>query len=132
VPDVQSLIETTSFRKPAAIRLYRDVVASETARDPGPGRTHPGVMMAWDNSARRPVEGRIVHGATAEQFRTWLSHCVTRARRNPAGERFVFINAWNEWAEGTYLEPDQRYGYAFLAACAEVIREEGRRSHGSG
>ncbi len=132
VPDIQSLIETTSFRKPAAIRLYRDVVASETARDPGPERTHPGVMMAWDNSARRPIEGRIVHGATAAEFRAWLSHCVARARRHPAGERFVFINAWNEWAEGTYLEPDQRYGYAFLAACAEVIREEGQRSHGSG
>jgi lipopolysaccharide biosynthesis protein len=125
VTDYRSLIETTSFRKPAAIRLYRDVVASEIARDPGPGRTHPGVMLAWDNSARRPIEGRIVHGATAGEFKVWLSHCVARARRHPAGERFVFINAWNEWAEGTYLEPDLRYGYAFLAACAEVVREQG-------
>ncbi len=125
VPDVQSVIETTSFRKPAAIRLYRDVVASEIARDPGPGRTHPGVMMAWDNSARRPVEGRIVHGATAGEFKAWLAHGVARARSNPPEERFVFINAWNEWAEGTYLEPDQRYGYAFLSACAEVVREAG-------
>jgi hypothetical protein len=124
-PDGQSLIETTSFRKPAAIRLYRDVVALKIARDPGPGLTHPGVMLAWDNSARRPIEGRIVDGATAGEFKVWFLHCVARARPNPAEERFVSINSWNEWAEGTYLEPNHRYGCAFLAACAEVVREEG-------
>ena len=125
VPDLQSVIGTTGFRKPAAIRLYADVVASEIARNAGPGRVHPGVMMAWDNSARRPVEGRIVHGATAAEFAAWLRHAIGRARRNPDGERFVLINAWNEWAEGTYLEPDQRFGYAFLTACAEALRESG-------
>jgi lipopolysaccharide biosynthesis protein len=130
-PDMEAMIETTSFRKPTRIRLYRDMVASETSRPPAPGRRHPGVMMGWDNSARRPVEGQIVHGATPAQFATWLRHAMNRARSHPERERFVFINAWNEWAEGTYLEPDQRFGYGYLAACAEVVRSASTDPTGS-
>jgi lipopolysaccharide biosynthesis protein len=124
-PNFEPEIRTTEFRRPAGIRLYQDIVASELQKPPIEGLIHPGLMMAWDNSARRPTRGNIVHGMTARDFKIWLRHCMARARMNPPAERFVFINAWNEWAEGTYLEPDQRYGYAFLTACAEVIREAG-------
>jgi lipopolysaccharide biosynthesis protein len=131
-PNVEPEFETTGYRSPAGIRLYRDVVAAELRKAEIEGTVHPGLMLAWDNSARRPTRGNIVHGITVQDFRRWLGHCVARALRNPPQERLVFINAWNEWAEGTYLEPDRRFGYAFLSACAEVLREtasEARKSH---
>jgi GT2 family glycosyltransferase/glycosyltransferase involved in cell wall biosynthesis/SAM-dependent methyltransferase len=122
--NVQADIDITSLRTGWRVRLYSDVVASELVRDPGEGRIHPGIMMAWDNSARRPLSGEIIHGSTPALFRQWLRRCFARAHANPDGERLVFVNAWNEWAEGTYLEPDKRFGYAFLTACADEIRHD--------
>jgi lipopolysaccharide biosynthesis protein len=49
---------------------------------------------------------------------------ILRARKNPVDERFVMINAWNDWANGAYLEPDDRFGYAYLAACGSAISEK--------
>lgn len=85
---------------------------------------YPTVMTAWDNSARKPGKGNVFHGATPAKFQNWLSSCYNWSNRiHPDGERFVFINAWNEWAEGTYLEPDKKYGYAYLNAVRSTINE---------
>jgi len=64
-----------------------------------------------------------MHGSTPELFRDWLDRCFRRAKENAAAHcPFVFINAWNEWAEGAYLEPDRRFGYAYLSAVATTIQ----------
>ena len=83
----------------------------------------PGAMPSWDNTARRVINGNVYHGSTPHLFRQWLDYSIRRARRNPLGERFVVINAWNEWAEGAYLEPDRRHGYAYLSACGSAITD---------
>ncbi len=81
----------------------------------------PGVMTGWDNEARKPGAGHVFHGATPAKFYRWLKEAVSWSKKhNPAREQFVFINAWNEWAEGTYLEPDRQFGYAYLAAVGRV------------
>jgi lipopolysaccharide biosynthesis protein len=79
-------------------------------------------MPAWDNSARRQLSASIFDGSTPRLYRWWLERAIKFARTNPAGQRFVVINAWNEWGEGAYLEPDRRYGYAYLAASAEALK----------
>jgi lipopolysaccharide biosynthesis protein len=85
---------------------------------------YPGVMVAWDNEARKPEKGNVFHESTPSLYRRWLETAAkTTARLNPPDNRFVFINAWNEWAEGAYLEPDRRFGYGYLAATADVVRE---------
>ena len=81
------------------------------------------VMLSWDNTARRQNESHIFVNATPSAYKNWLDNVVTYTRKNlPEDKRFVFINAWNEWAEGTHLEPDRRYGYAYLQATADAIQ----------
>ena len=76
-----------------------------------------GVMPGWDNTARRQKQGTIWAHSNPQLYCRWLHRAVLQTRRhaNP-DERLIFINAWNEWAEGAHLEPDERYGYAWLNA----------------
>jgi lipopolysaccharide biosynthesis protein len=80
------------------------------------------VVPAWDNTPRRLERGHSFAFSTPELYQRWLEWAARCAVVNNAPEeRFVFINAWNEWGEGAYLEPDQRYGYAYLQATADAI-----------
>jgi glycosyltransferase involved in cell wall biosynthesis len=81
-----------------------------------PYPTYETVFPAWDNTARRGPDGWVLHGSTPDAYQRWLSGAIERARQRPTGERIVFINAWNEWAEGAYLEPDERNGRGYLEA----------------
>ena len=81
------------------------------------GNYYPTMMTSWDNSARKPAKGNIFHNASPDLFRKWYEGAYRWSQNNHnVNEQFVFINAWNEWAEGTYLEPDKKYGYAYLTA----------------
>lgn len=82
------------------------------------------VMPMWDNTARRDNKGMIFHGASPELYKAWLSDVFQEVKnRTDLPEPFVFINAWNEWGEGAYIEPDRRYGYAYLNATRSAIEE---------
>jgi lipopolysaccharide biosynthesis protein len=80
------------------------------------------VTPGWDNSPRRARGARIFRDAAPDAYELWLRSIVegARAKADPE-ERIVFINAWNEWAEGNHLEPDQRWGRAFLEATARAL-----------
>ena len=82
-----------------------------------------GVTPSWDNTARRPNTGAVMLGSTPDMYGAWLNNAVedTVKRFPRSDERFVFINAWNEWAEGAHLEPDQRYGYAWLQETRKAL-----------
>jgi lipopolysaccharide biosynthesis protein len=87
-------------------------------------RVFPGVCPSWDNEARKPGRGACFTGSTPERYGNWLhAACDAAIRAFPPAERLVFINAWNEWAEGAYLEPDRHFGYAYLSQTAKVVNE---------
>jgi lipopolysaccharide biosynthesis protein len=86
-------------------------------------KPHPGftrfrtVLPGWDNSPRRPNNSFCLENATPGAFQAWLEIAIAETKRDLQGdERVVFVNAWNEWAEGAYLEPDRRFGHGFLEA----------------
>ena len=81
-------------------------------------------MVNWDNTPRRADAGYMFADSTPPLYQSWLEAASDYTVRNlPAGKRLVFMNAWNEWAEGAYLEPDRKYGYAYLNATANAIRK---------
>jgi glycosyltransferase involved in cell wall biosynthesis len=80
-----------------------------------------GVTPRWDNEARKPGRGYTFAHSSPDEYQSWLSSAGEFALAKPVcGESVVFINAWNEWAEGAHLEPDRHYGYAFLQATRNV------------
>ncbi len=101
---------------------YRDLIAVDEVRIPPPYQVFPAVMPSWDNTARRGARGHVFHNATPQAYEIWLRNAINRSAREPvSGESIVFINAWNEWAEGTHLEPDTRWGHAFLEATRRAL-----------
>jgi hypothetical protein len=81
----------------------------------------PGVTPAWDNSARRKADATILHYSSPDEYRNWLEAAVQQFDPPNEAENFLFINAWNEWAEGNHLEPCQRWGRAYLEATSAVL-----------
>lgn len=80
------------------------------------------VMPSWDNTPRRRERAGLFINSGPEVYGAWLRRVVGHTRRfREAGERLVFINAWNEWGEGCHLEPDQRYGHRFLEATRAAV-----------
>ncbi|MGY3041526.1 lipopolysaccharide biosynthesis protein [Rhodanobacter sp. TND4EL1] len=94
-----------------------------TQTDPAYPR-YPGVNPGWDNEPRRSGRGRVFLHASPRGYRDWLRHAVSVARHRFPQEPLVFVNAWNEWAEGAVLEPDRRLGHAWLEATCAALRPE--------
>ena len=88
------------------------------------GLLHRGVCTDWDNEARRPGRGRVFLHASPRGYRDWLEEAMrdTLRRAPDARSDLLFINAWNEWSEAAYLEPDARLGYAYLEATRAAVR----------
>jgi lipopolysaccharide biosynthesis protein len=91
----------------------------------------PSIFVSWDNTARRGENGVVMINSTPENFEAGLSEVVDFVRNKPLGERFIFINAWNEWAEGNHLEPDQKHGTEYLQAVKRVVLNQEIVSVGS-
>ncbi|HQZ46682.1 MAG TPA: glycoside hydrolase family 99-like domain-containing protein [Usitatibacteraceae bacterium] len=85
----------------------------------------PGAFVDWDNTARYVKRARIFRGATPERFAYWFRQLVEVTARRPENERLIFLNAWNEWAESAYLEPDERHGMKYLLAVRDALAAAG-------
>ena len=79
------------------------------------------VFPGWDNTPRVGDRAVVIHNPSPESYERWLADAVSRARTQPHDNQIVFVNAWNEWAEGCHLEPDLRFGYSYLEATRRVL-----------
>jgi lipopolysaccharide biosynthesis protein len=83
-----------------------------------------GAFPSWDNTPRRQKGAKIFVNASPEYFKLFLNRVINLTLKEQEGEeRLVFLNAWNEWAEGAHLEPDQEFGRKWLEAVREALDE---------
>jgi hypothetical protein len=84
----------------------------------------PGAFVDWDNTARRGPEGMLFKGSTPKKFGKYLSKLIRRVKKESSAN-FLFLTAWNEWAEGSYLEPDEKHQYEYLQATRDALIDNG-------
>jgi 2-polyprenyl-3-methyl-5-hydroxy-6-metoxy-1,4-benzoquinol methylase len=78
--------------------------------------------MGWDNTARFGKRANIYTNYSTELYYNWLVEALNRTRKKfDNTQKILFINAWNEWAEGVYLEPDKKFGYSSLNTTSKAI-----------
>lgn len=107
------------FSRPEIV-AYKDIVKSASYTKELNPDEYPCVIPNWDNTSRRGTEGLVFKDSTPELFRIHLNDAIQSVARREPEHRVVFIKSWNEWAEGNYLEPDRKFGRAYL----EVIKDE--------
>jgi hypothetical protein len=102
------------------MRLYRHARPFLIDDCPQMADAHPCVIPGWDNTARSNRRGVVLHDSTPELFGEHLRDALEIIEPQNPENRMLFIKAWNEWAEGNYLEPDRRFGHSYL----NVLRKE--------
>jgi hypothetical protein len=118
-------LKSDRWKRPTRIR-YADVVAHALEDMPPGERYLPCVLPGWDNTPRSGHRGVVYEGETPELFQRYLEKAVQRVKNFPDQRRIVFIKAWNEWAEGNYLEPDSFSGHAYLHAVRSAVAPRGK------
>jgi len=103
------------------IYSYPEVVRGEIDREKPDYTLFRGIFPQWDNTARRK-DPKIFYGAEPALYQEWMEHIIDYTRKNLSQDKqLIFINAWNEWAEAAYIEPDRKYGYTYLNATARAL-----------
>lgn len=103
---------------------YEDAWNAILARKPESDKNYPGAFVRWDNSPRHGERARIYYGESPEKFENYMKEQIRRARDVYHKDK-LFIYAWNEWAEGGYLEPEEEYGYRYLEAIRSALEDNG-------
>lgn len=111
------------LRRPGGVHYYEDALLFLKADEEAKQGQYPSIVPGWDNTARAGRKGIVLHNSTPERFKSHAKDILHSVSHIPEEECIVFIKSWNEWAEGNYLEPDRKYGTAYLDALKEAIHE---------
>lgn len=113
------LVRWRAWRKPRRIAYERavELCTQPLAND---FLEFPTVHPNWDNTPRSGMEGVVFMDSTPEKFGRHLREVIGQVAHRNHDQRIVFLKSWNEWAEGNYLEPDQRFGRAYLQMVKQV------------
>jgi len=82
---------------------------------------HPCIFPNWDNTPRSNHNGVVFERSVPKLFKKHLQLSLKLICSHPPEKKLIFIKSWNEWAEGNYLEPDQKYGNGYLEAVEKVV-----------
>ncbi len=107
-----------------SIYEYEEMLPFLLRRDATDFVDYPCVLPNWDNTPRAGMNGLVFHGSTPELFVRLLEDALGKVEQHPTDQKILFIKAWNEWAEGNHLEPDLKFGRAYLEVLQKVIGGE--------
>lgn len=85
---------------------------------------HPALFVGWDNTARSGERAIVITGNDPDIVRTHFIQVIEGVKSSPLEERLIFVNAWKEWAEGMYLEPNSFHGHKLLESIRSVIKPD--------
>ena len=101
-------------------KIWRDILLHKPLDD----KVIPGAFTGWDNTPRYKKHGKVIRGGNPVKFYQYFRKLIRKAKDDYKKD-MIFIFAWNEWTEGGYLEPDNRYGYGYLKAIHKALKAEG-------
>lgn len=100
---------------------YRKYAENFLSQSQLPYKCYPSITPMWDNTARKKSRGLILTDSTPENYEWWLTETLKKYKPFSETENFIFINAWNEWAEGNHLEPCRKWGRSYLEATKRAL-----------
>lgn len=122
IENITSKMQILNDQYSGAIYDYRKLVSHNINPLKIPYKVYRTAAPSWDNEARMPGRGHSFAFSSPKIYQRWLEEiCYGEILEQVDGERLVFVNAWNEWAEGAYLEPDRKFGYAYLQATRDAL-----------
>jgi lipopolysaccharide biosynthesis protein len=120
--DLRFFLRRKLLRDDTHVQDYRHLVSTMSRRLSPDYPRFPCVTPAQDNSARRRRGATVFIGSSPKLFGKWAAESLAKLRKSKNTPPVLFVNAWNEWAEGNHLEPDQRYGTSYLEALREALQ----------
>ena len=109
-------------QKSVAISDYDSTWQKIIDAKPSSKNAVPSAFVDWDNTPRKIEAGRVYLGATPSKFKYYFKQLLLKAKYEYKTDK-IFVFAWNEWAEGGYLEPDEKFSYGYLEAIKEALKE---------
>ena len=106
---------------------YWDILLEHDWKIENDSKIYLSAAVDYDSTPRRGVNGWMLHGANVESFHAYFRKFIKM--NSDMGNTFIFINAWNEWGEGMYLEPDVENGYGYLYAIKAALEESDQPSN---
>ncbi|HFI0120613.1 TPA: glycoside hydrolase family 99-like domain-containing protein [Streptococcus suis] len=109
-------------RKKLSVEDYDDLCTAIINRHGEDEKSVAGMFVDWDNTPRRGDRGRVCLGSTPEKFQYYMTEQIKNVKKTYQND-MIFIFAWNEWAEGGYLEPDEKFRYGYLEGLKESLKD---------
>ena len=98
-------------------RLMKNYYVEEDAQE----NIYPTLLPQWDRTPRAGRRAEILTNSTPELFQHYVEKAIELVKSKAPEHKILFLKAWNEWGEGDYVEPDQKYGHAWLDAIRNAV-----------
>lgn len=102
------------LRKAPLVYNYKDTIDTFAFKKAKKENVFPSILPNWDHTPRSGVNGFVLHQSTPDFFKQQVELVFKRVEHKPKDKQIVFLKSWNEWGEGNYIEPDEKYGNAYL------------------